>query len=280
MQTALIGLGLIGGSLGLALKGKRWGPITGYAPHPETRQKALAMGVVDRTAESPQEAVRGAGLVVLATPISALPQVMAQVSPALEAGAVVTDTASTKAWVLEQARAFLPPNASFIGGHPMAGKEAWGIEAASVDLFRGAPYVISAAPGARGVDTVKAMAEAVGARPLFIEAGDHDRLVAGISHLPLFLAAALTLATARHPEWPLLSSLAASGYRDTTRLASGSPRMGRDICFTNKAWLLFWLDQFLAQVQGLREDLEKDTLEVSLAQARQAREAWLQGRGR
>ena len=279
MTIAIIGLGLIGGSLGLALKGAGQGPIAGCALHPRTLALAQERGAIDLARESPEAAVEGAGLVILAAPIRALPRLMARIAPHLLPGAVVTDTASTKARVMAWASAHLP--GPFVGGHPMAGKEAWGIEAASADLFQGAPYILVPAKGTPegALEKLVSLAQSVGARPLVMEdPEEHDRLVGGISHLPLFLSIALSLTASRHPEWPRLAQLASGGFRDATRLASGNPEMGRDIFLTNKRWALYWLDRFLEQVEELRVHLEQDSLEEALAQAREARERWLRER--
>ena len=279
MTTAIIGLGLIGGSLGLALKRAGEGPIAGCALHPRTLALAQERGAIDLARESPEAAVEGAGLVILAAPIRALPRLMARIAPHLPPGAVVTDTASTKARVMAWASAHLPR--PFVGGHPMAGKEAWGIEAASADLFQGAPYILVPAKGTPegALERLVALAQSVGAKPLVMEdPEEHDRLVGGISHLPLFLSIALSLTASRHPDWPRLARLASGGFRDATRLASGNPEMGWDIFTTNKRWALYWLDRFLEQIEELRVHLEQDSLEEALAQAREARERWLRER--
>jgi len=279
MNVAIVGLGLIGGSLGLALKRAGEGPIAGYAPHPRTLSLAREMGAVDLARESPEAAVEGAGLVILAAPIRTLPGLMARIAPHLLPDAVVTDTASTKARVMAWAEAQLP--GAFVGGHPMAGKESWGIDAASADLFQGAAYVL--VPGKKtpkaALKRLEALAESVGAKPLVMEdPEEHDRLVGGISHLPLFLSVALSLTASRHPDWPKMGPLASGGFRCATRLASGNPEMARDIFMTNKRWALYWLDRFLEQAEELRLHLEQDSLEEALAQAREARERWLKGR--
>jgi prephenate dehydrogenase len=279
LTIAIIGLGLIGGSLGLALKRAGEGPIAGYALHPRTLALAQERGAIDLARESPEAAVEGAGLVILAAPIRALPRLMARIAPHLLPGAVVTDTASTKARVMAWALVHLP--GPFVGGHPMAGKEAWGIEAASADLFRGAPYILVPARGTPegALESLKALAQSVGARPTVMEdPEEHDRLVGGISHLPLLLSVALSLTASRHPDWPRLAQLASGGFRDATRLASGNPEMGRDIFITNKRWALYWLDRLLEQIEELRVHLEQDSLEEALAQAREARERWLRER--
>ena len=279
MTIAILGLGLIGGSLGLALKRAGEGPIAGYALHPRTLALARARGAIDLARESPEAAVEGAGLVILAAPIRALPGLMARIAPHLPPGAVVTDTASTKGRVMAWAAAHLP--GPFVGGHPMAGKEAWGMEAASVALFEGAPYILVPAKGTPegALERMVSLAQSVGARPLVMEdPEEHDRLVGGISHLPLLLSVALTLTASRHPDWPRMAQLASGGFRDATRLASGNPQMGRNIFITNKRWALYWLDRFLEQIEELRLHLEQDSPEEVLNEAREARERWLRER--
>jgi len=254
---AIIGLGLMGGSLGLALRGAKIPglEVVGYDVEPEVRGKARRLGAVDREASSPAEAVRGAGLVVLATPIMALPQVMEDIAPHLAEGAVVTDTASTKAVVMEWARRLLPQGVSFVGGHPMAGKETQGIDHAQGDLFRERAYCICPAPEARpaAVALVVAMARAVGARPLFIDPQEHDAYVAAVSHVPLLASVALFRMARESPAWPDMAPLAASGFRDVTRLASGDPHMSHDICLTNREAILHWLDRLREELARLRE---------------------------
>ncbi|MEE9201936.1 MAG: prephenate dehydrogenase/arogenate dehydrogenase family protein [Dehalococcoidia bacterium] len=278
---AIIGLGLIGGSLGLALTAAGW-EVTGFARHHHTAARALVRGAISREAEGLAEAVSGADLVVLATPISALPEVMDGIAPHLPPGAVVTDVASTKAQVMAWAAARLP-GVSFVGGHPMAGREKLGLEAAQAELFRGAAYCIVALPGtpAPAVERVKQMALAVGAIPLMLEATEHDYLVAGISHLPLLVATALVRAAAGDPAWPTLQRLAATGFRDTTRLASGSPEMGRDMALTNRQAILAWLDRFSRELEGLRYMVEEGdaSVEEALRQARSHSEQWLEAKG-
>ncbi len=253
---AIIGLGLIGGSLGLALRRAQIPglEVVGHDVEPAVRGKARRLGAVDREASSPAEAVRGAGLVVLATPIMALPQVMEAIAPHLAAGAVVTDTASTKAIVMEWARRFLPRSVSFVGGHPMAGKETQGIDHAQADLFRERAYCICPDPEARpgAVGAVVAMAQAVGARPLFIDPQEHDAYVAAVSHVPLLAAVALFRMARESPAWADMAPLAASGFRDMTRLASGDPHMSHDICLTNREAILHWLDRLTEELARLR----------------------------
>lgn len=284
-RVTIIGLGLIGGSLGLALKqsgGKEW-EIRGYSRRPETIRLALKQGAIDQMEVSLQGAVDKAELVVLATPIGVIPQVLAGIAPHLSKGCVVSDTCSTKEQVLEWARAALPPGIQFVGGHPMAGKETWGLEVAEPSLFREATYCIvpSSTTTTQAIRLVTEMVKAIRAKPLILSAEVHDHLVAGISHLPLIISAALVSVTQGEVSWPQMAGLAAGGYRDTTRLASGNPEMGRDICLTNHRALLFWIDRFIAELSQFRKNIELDApkeIEAAFRQAREGREAWLKTR--
>jgi len=276
---SIIGLGLIGGSLGLALKGKA--EVIGYTRRAETLSFALQLGAIGRGTMTLAEAVTGAEVIILATPILTIKEMLAQLAPLLEEGVVVTDTASTKVEVMNRAKEFLPQGVSFIGGHPMAGKEEWGIKAATADLFRGATYCLTPSPQSppQAIDKVVSIVREIGAIPLFMEAEEHEFLVAGISHLPLILSAALVSITAKNPSWAKMSQLAASGYRDLTRLASGNPGMGGEICLTNKTNISFWLEGFIQELRNFLQYLKEDKMEVVLNQVWEVREGWLKGKG-
>jgi prephenate dehydrogenase len=165
--------------------------------------------------------------------------------------------ASTKGEVMRWAREKLPRGVHFVGGHPMAGKETMGIDAADAELFRDRTWVIAPSVDApeSAVRTVVALAQAVGARPVFMDADEHDSYVAAISHLPLALASALFSVVFASAAWPELATLASSGFRDTTRLASGSPEMAHDIIMTNRENVLHWLDRMQAEVARFRETI-------------------------
>jgi len=256
-RVAIIGLGLIGGSIGLALKqaGLKDVEIIGTARSRETVQRAKKRGAIDEFAYTPAEAVAGAKLVIVASPIMTLPLIFDEIAPALAEGAVVTDVASTKSQVMRWAKEKLPATAQFVGGHPMAGKETMGIDAADPGLFRDRPWVVvppvDAAESA--IQTVVAIAQTVGARPIFMDADEHDSYVAAISHLPLTLASALFSVVFGSAAWPELAGLASSGFRDTTRLASGSPEMAHDIAVTNRENILHWLDRLQLELARFRE---------------------------
>jgi len=278
-RIAIIGLGLIGGSMGLALKKVADLELVGFARRPEVASKALSIGAVDRAEGNLLSAVEEANLVIIATPVVAIKEILAQIGEHLSQGCIVTDTASTKAQVMGWAEEFLPSSVSFIGGHPMAGKEASGIEAADSALFAGCTYCL--VPGRRAtaeaINVVEGLVGQIGAKPIFLDASEHDSLVAAISHLPLLLSAALVSATTRSPSWPKMAKLAATGFRDLTRLASGNPEMSRDICLTNREPILHWIDEYIKELGEFRRLVGEggQEMEQAFIRARQGRERWL-----
>ena len=165
----------------------------------------------------------------------------------------------------------------------MAGRETSGIDAASQDLFQGASYYLVPATNASGkaIEGMKMVVSQIGARPLFIDAEEHDRLTAGISHLPILISAALVAATTKSPLWPRMSQLAATGYRDLSRLASTNPRMSLDICLTNRENILYWVDEYIKELSELRGLVAKgsEELEEALIKAMEARNTWLKEKG-
>jgi len=281
-HIAIIGLGLIGGSIGLALKRSRLenAELTGYARNPEVAGKALRLKAVDKIGESLTSTVGKADIVILATPTMATKEILEQIGPHLVSGCTVTDTASTKAKVMEWAGQYLPPGVNFVGGHPMAGKESAGIDVAEADLFQGRTYCLIAGRNSSpaSIQLMVELVEKMGANPLFITAPEHDNFVAGISHLPLILSSTLVMATTKSPVWEKMSGLAATGYRDVTRLASQHPRMNRDICLTNRENILLWIDEFSRELSRFRQLVagNSEDLEKAFTEARQARESWLE----
>ena len=282
MRIAIIGLGLIGGSIGLALKQAKWreAEVIGYVRRPEARSMALRSGAVDRVESTLEETVKSAELVIIATPVLSIEGVLSQIAGDLAPDSVVTDTASTKLQVMRWVEQLVPPGINFVGGHPMAGKETSGIQSATADLFYKCTYCLTPALSAKpaAAETVVDMVRQLGAVPLTIGAEEHDNLVAGISHLPLLLSAALVSATTRNPRWEKMSQLAASGYRDVTRLASGNPEVNAHICLSNQAAIISWIDEFTGELRRLRGLIAdgNDEIETALAMAGEARRKWLE----
>jgi prephenate dehydrogenase len=236
-RVAIVGLGLMGGSLGLALRERQvCREVIGVARRPEICDQAIRMGAVDRATEDAAAGVRDADLVVLATPVRVILRQIEELGPHLKSGAVLIDLGSTKTEVF-RAMSRLPDGVQPLGGHPMCGKELSGLSAAEASLYEGAPFILTPLPRTddRAVEMGEALARAVRARPLVLAPQRHDRLVAAISHLPYLLSVALVrtamlIAERDEQVW----SLAASGFRDTSRLAASDVTMMLDILLTNR----------------------------------------------
>ena len=276
-KIAVLGLGLIGGSLGMALHQiDAARQIAGYDSNPGATHRALAKGAITQMCNTVEEAVQEADMVVLATPILAMPELLERVATALKPEVLVTDTASTKVQILKWAQTLLPANVVFVGGHPMAGREHTGIEAAEEGLFEGCAYCLTPTEQtpAEALAQLSEIVQQLGAHPIVVDAGRHDHLVAGISHLPFVLSSVLVHALSRDGDWSDMTRLAAGGFRDMSRLAAGSPTMYRDICLTNKEEILDWLDTLAWQLERVRSfiAMSNDDLEPYFAQARHIRE--------
>jgi prephenate dehydrogenase len=261
-RIAFVGLGLIGGSIAKALRDvESTSRLAAWSPAGRGPEEGLRLGLVDDPAAALDGALDGAGLVILAGPPLAVLDGLDAVADArrrgiLAADATITDVASTKARIVARAAELGLP---FVGGHPMAGREASGVGAADGDLFVDAPWVVVPAPDARDADVVHAtaLAWAAGARPIQMTADAHDRAVAAISHLPLVVAAALVEAVTGAADWPTAESLAATGWRDMTRLARGDAEMGAGILATNAAAVADRLRDLRAVLDGWIEALDR-----------------------
>jgi len=237
VDLALLGLGQIGGSIARAALGSgAIGRVTAWTPTGRGPAAAGVHGIAATT--SPAEAVAAGDLVVLAAPplacLALLEELAGPVRGALRPDAVITDVASTKGAIVARAREL---RLRFVGGHPMAGREASGYEAADPDLARDRPWIVvpSDAADAAAIDRVEALATACGARPLRMTAEEHDAATALISHAPLVLSAALVESAVARPEWPAAERIAAGGWAGMTRLARGEAEMGAGILATNAA---------------------------------------------
>lgn len=276
-KIAVLGLGLIGGSLGLALHQAGIAKhISGYDSNPDAPYHALEIGAITEICNTPEKAVQQADIVILASPILAIPELLERIAPKLKRGVIVTDTASTKVQILNWAKILLPANVLFVGGHPMAGREFSGIKASEAGLFVGCAYCLipTGHASSEGVAQLSEIVTRLGAHPLVIDADRHDRLVAGISHLPFVLSSALVRCLSKGEDWRELTTLAAGGFRDMSRLAAGSPTMYRDICVTNKEEILKCLNALASELDNIRSLISRgdEDLEPYFAQAKQLRE--------
>lgn len=285
MKIAFLGLGLIGGSVARALRGSpayAGTTLAAWTPSGEGPRRALAAGMLDEAPADPVDAVRDAGLVILAAPPLACAALVRRLGAGgdlhatLAPGATVTDVASTKA---ELAAAATAAGTPYVGGHPMAGRETSGFDAADAALFRDRPWVITPAVNGGDEAAVRSLALACGARPVELDADLHDRLVASISHVPILTSAALVeavagLGGAPEADWPAAAPLAATGWRDTTRLARGDATMGAEILASNADAVAAVLHRYRDALDGWLAVLEApggpdpDALRARLAAAK------------
>ncbi len=281
-KVVIVGVGLIGGSFALGLKAagavRR---VVGIGREPQAMARALELGIVDEVATSFEEA-RDADLVLLAAPVAQTGRILAALLPHLGARTVVTDAGSTKGDVVAAARDVLGERIhQFVPGHPIAGSESNGPDAAIATLYRGKKAVLT--PLAENADdAVELVAQAwraCGALIHMLSPADHDRVFAAVSHLPHLLAYALVDDIAAKPHADLLFQYAASGFRDFTRIAGSSPEMWRDISLANQAALLTELDAYLAQLTTLRAHLAASdgaALAAVYTNAQRARREWIE----
>jgi prephenate dehydrogenase len=279
-RVAILGVGLIGGSLGLALRARGLaGRVTAYSRTADTRRRAVELGAADAAADSPEACVAGADLVYLATPVDAIAPSLAQVAAHLAPGCLVTDAGSSKAALVAAAEAACPPGCHFVGGHPMTGREQMGVEFARADLFEQMAYAItpSAASDPAAVARLTALATALGARPVVLSPADHDQAVAAISHLPHLLAAALVLNTeSRAAEGQAVWELAAGSLGCGTRVAAGGSALWRQILVSNRDAVVAAVSQYQMLLDRLATRLAEgdgDGLEQLLEDARRVRAA-------
>jgi prephenate dehydrogenase len=281
-KLAVIGVGLLGGSVGLAVRERRLARrVEGYVRRRESVAECERAGAVDRATIELAEAVEGAEIVVLGTPVAQMPGLVERLLPALKRGAVVTDVGSVKEGVVRRLEPLVArAGAHFVGSHPMAGAEKTGVAHARADLFLGAVCVVTptAASSPAAVRKVLALWRGLGARPVRLPAGLHDGLVSRSSHLPHLVAAQLAnyvLDPAR-PEAQAL--LCANGFRDSTRIASSSPEMWRDIVLGNRRHILRALDGFMGRLRQLRTAIaarDERAITAFLDRAKQRRDAWV-----
>ena len=263
-RVVIAGVGLMGGSLGMALRLRGLASrVIGCDPDRSALEEALRLGAIDEPAPL-ASAARDADLVVLAAPVPAFPHLLTALAGAVPPEAVLTDLGSVKRPVLNAATV-LPRPQRFVGGHPVAGKETAGVQSANPTLFQDHAFAVVPPPGADAdaVQRVWALAEALGARPLLLDAEEHDRLVAGVSHLPQVAAYALAAAVWDAVAGPLDSPaaariLAGAGYRDTTRLANSPPELWRDLALANREHLLPSLASLRQHLDAMAQALEAE----------------------
>lgn len=276
-RISIVGLGLVGGSWGLALKQRGF---TGRRVGCDARAllaEAVSAGAIDEAAEDLPTAVRNADLVILATPVGVILDLLPRLKPIVSPLALVTDVGSTKRLICQRAREIFGEEPLFLGGHPLAGKERSGLENADARLLEDARYVLTPLSpdhlSDRRVKAFSSLLETLGARPFVTDASAHDRAIAYLSHLPQLLSSALaSLIAEQGAEDFLPLELAASGLRDTTRLAESPYGVWRDICLTNIENIRAALDSLIEKLEGMKLHLSDRELEREFTQALKLRE--------
>jgi prephenate dehydrogenase len=258
-SVTIIGLGLMGGSLALALREARWADrLIGVDRSAATLEAALAAGAIDAGTTDLATGVAASAVVVLATPVRTILRLLPEVGRHARPGALIMDIGSTKQQIC-RAMIGLPEGLEPVGGHPMCGKEIAGFGAAEATLFHQRPFVLCpvsrTAPAA--LELARSLALAAGARPIVLDPASHDRAVAAISHLPYALAVTL-MSIVNAGQTPAAWSLAASGFRDTSRVAGSDVGMMLDILMTNREAVLEWLRAFAGQLTELRDELDRE----------------------
>lgn len=280
-HLAVVGLGLMGGSLALSLRGCA-GAITGVDPNPATRAYAVEQGIVDAATDDLQAGVAEADVVMLCAPVKTITQlVQLRIGAYLRSNTLLIDIGSTKQDICD-AMGRLPVGIQAVGGHPMTGKEQSGIEASDATLFRGHPFVLCPTRRTTPATRLRALSlvEALSAVPIEMDAHRHDRLVAAISHLPYLLSAALVATVAKEGDTdPAVWELAAGGFRDMSRLAGSDVQMMGDILSTNTQAVAVLLALFRVQLAMLEAMLvSEDDQQVAdfLKPTREARLNWIE----
>lgn len=286
-KIVIFGVGLIGGSVALALKKSGVAPqIVGVGRNLENLQTAIDLGVIDEAQSDIAKAVADADLVLIATPVAQTPKILEAMIPHLSANTVITDAGSTKsdiqAYVTTASQQAKNPQhflGQFVGGHPIAGAEKSGVTAAKADLFVGKNVVLTPNKNTsdEAIKLVRELWQATGANVSEMTAEVHDQIFAAVSHLPHLLAFALVNELAHRPNAKQLFDFAASGFRDFTRIAGSSPEMWRDISLANKNALLGELEAYQAEISALQTLLKNEDsqgLQAMFEHASQARQAW------
>ena len=306
-RIAIVGLGFIGGSIGLALHQAEVDfEIVGHDRVHGVARKAKKIGAVDRADWNLVSACEGADLIVIATSVGAIKDTLTAVGPYLKPGCLITDTASIKAQVIEWAEEILPKEVNFVGGDPIvpstgavlslskgsgrrgdvgaaaAGRPSEGIDAARADLFSGAIYCLTPSAGA-APDAVRVVSDFVrllGAKPYFLDPLEHDGLVAGVDHLPFILSTALLGATTESASWQEMRKLAGGAFESATRFVSTDPSTYRDACLVNGPNIVRWIDTCSRRLGELKETIlaeDAEKLEQVFEEAMIARQRWLKG---
>jgi len=287
MQITIVGTGVIGTSLAMALKAAKVdATIIGTDEKYTEATRAQRKGAFDKVERRLMNAVNGSDIIVLAMPVAGMKDIMEVIGPDLKAGTVVTDTGSTKEAVLSWAQEYLPNNVHFVGGHPLVWPAGSGPQYAMPDLFKDQAYCIvpSRLASEESVRKVLQIVDWIGAKPYHLNADEHDSYSAGVSQLPAVLAATLVKCASDSPSWVDLSKLVDPTFSTFTVMVEGAPKVNRDMCITNPEKTVGWIERFIGELLQVREMLlsEQDKAEESLHdlfdKAQEERLRWMSGK--
>ena len=279
-KITIIGVGLIGGSLGLALKEKHLNfKIVGIDKQ-EIIEKAIARGAIDEGTVNLEEGIKEADIIIIATPVKTILNILTQINPFLKKGCLVTDTGSTKKQIVQKANKILSKDIFFIGGHPMAGSEECGIESADPYLFHNKTYILTPAlkSNLRALKKVSLLIKMIGAKKLILDPLEHDRIVSAVSHLPQIIAVSLINTIGelalRGNNYNYFKAVG-EGFKDMTRIASSPYKMWEDICDTNQENILEIIQEFKNYLEVIEHKLKNNpnSLKEEFQKARKLRES-------
>ena len=277
-RVAIVGLGLIGSSIGLALHNANAAKqILGYDPNKSAVNHARKIGAIDQPCPMLADAVRGIEFVILATPISRIRSFLQDIATVASPGTIITDVASTKAQVISWAEEYLPTSVFFVGGHPILSKDTYDGQATGA-LFKNCIYCLTPTKrtSSTALNTVLQLIAILDARVRFLEPAEHDGLVAGVNHLPFVLSTILMNTVAGSPSWGDASIVAEKSMYDMTRMSSNDPEVYRDICLTNSEALSRWLGEYINELIIFRDQviLHDSNLIQTFSRSKKLREQW------
>ncbi len=285
-RITIVGLGLIGSSIGLALsREQRDFEVIGHDKSSAAAGQAKKLQAVDKTEWNLLSACDGAGLVILALPLGAIRETMQALAGELAEGAIVVDTASVKAPLQAWADELLPPSVSFVGTNPIVGSDVAGGLTARADLFEGRLWAIcpSSSTDERAVKTASDLAQRLGADPLYLDATEHDGLTAAVEQLPALASMALLTSAASQPAWREMRKLAGAQFESSTRLVSSDPHVFSDAMLHSPQQVVRWIDGFIDNMAAWRDLIaagDSETIDKAFVEAMQARERWLSDRSK
>ncbi len=258
-KVCIVGLGLIGGSLGMAIKKNKLARVISLTREKSTIALAMKLKAVDYATTSMKGVIEGSDIIFICYPIHLIIPQIKKIVRFVRPGTIITDVGSSKEMIVSEAEKLMPKGVYFVGGHPMAGKEMTGLEEAEADLLKGKTYILTKTKktNANALNQLRSMITKLGAKVKIMDPAVHDEAVAQISHMPIAVAAALVEALADSGRLCDESlELAASGFQDTTRIASGDPQMGTDMFITNKKAVLSSLKKFKNAINGIEKLIE------------------------